>query len=265
MKTILAWLVAWSLGFGALGQVSYDLPNVERYSSTNLSLAVIDFDGDGQIDADYQLGASGGGPDTFVSVNFRSDEVTTYLASAKKVATFSLGEAISSSTKRFTNSFGFFGYSLDNYRWEKFFEKGIPHYAYSRLSGSEFPTLTDVLVGLRFAGGDGKPHHAWIRLTRPDNNLGTLFQVASYAYNPLPDEPIQAGLPAPPPPVSSSVDAVNGGFVFSWPEKAAPYFKLQTRADLGPATEWAEVDTGDGHSYTAPPDSAQGYYRLIQR
>ncbi len=85
-----------SLDFGALGQFSYDLPNVERYSSTNFCLAVIDFDGDGQTDADYQLGASGGGPDTFVSVGFVSDEVTTYLASAKKVATFSLGEAISS-------------------------------------------------------------------------------------------------------------------------------------------------------------------------
>ena len=133
------------------------------------------------------------------------------------------------------------------------------------MSGSEFPTLTDVLVGLRFVGGDGKPHHAWIRLTRPDNDLGTLFQVASYAYNPLPDEPIQAGLPAPLPPVSSTVDAVSGGFVFSWAAKAAPYYKLQTRPDLGPATEWTEVDTGDGHSYIAPPDSAQGYYRLIQR
>ena len=258
--------MAWSLGFVALGQVYYDLPNVERYPSTNFSLAVIDFDGNGQADVDYQLIAQfNGGDRTVVATGLVSDEVTTYLASAKKLANFSLGEAIGNSNKRFTNSFGFSEFGLDNYRWSLFFDKGVPHYAYARPSGSEFPTLTDVLVGLRFAGGDGKPHHAWIRLTRPDNDLGTLFQVASYAYNPLPDEPIQAGLPAPPPPVSSSVDAVNGGFVFSWPEKAAPYFKLQTRADLGPATEWTEVDTGDGHSYTAPPDSAQGYYRLIQR
>ena len=133
------------------------------------------------------------------------------------------------------------------------------------MSGSEFPTLTDVLVGLRFAGGNGKPHHAWIRLTRPDNNLGTLFQVAGYAHNPLPDEPIQAGLPAPPPPVSSTVDAVNGGFVFSWPEKAAPYYKLQTHPDLAPATDWTDVDTGEGHTYAARPDVAQAYYRLFQR
>ena len=265
MKTILTWLVAWSLGLVALGQDYYDLPNVVRYSSTNFSLAVIDFDGDGQTDADYQLSAPFSSDTTFVSVFFRSDEVTTYLASPKKLASFSSGEAIASSSKRFTNSFGFLGFGFDNYAWSRFFDKGIPHHAYARISGSEFPMLTDVLVGLRFVGGDGKPHHAWIRLTRPDNNLGTLFQVAGYAHNPLPDEPIQAGLPAPPPPVTSSVDAVNGGFVFSWPEKAVHYYKLQTRSDLDPATEWTDVDTAEGHTYTAPPDSAQAYYRLVQR
>ncbi len=54
MKTILTLLVAWSLGFVALGQVYHDLPNVVRYPSTNIIFAAIDFDGDAQINSHIQ-------------------------------------------------------------------------------------------------------------------------------------------------------------------------------------------------------------------
>lgn len=45
MKTIFAWLVAWSLGLVAVGQTYYDLTNVVRYPTTNIIFAAIDFDG----------------------------------------------------------------------------------------------------------------------------------------------------------------------------------------------------------------------------
>ena len=263
---MLVRLLALSLGYATLlAQFVNDPLNGVPYS-TNAVLAAIDFDGDGQLDANYSLATIPRGGPTLVAIGFESDDYTSYLSSSKKVAAFAPGEAISSTNKPFKNSFGFFGFDMDDYEWENSFFLGSPHSRYGRFPDSgEFSTQTSALVGLRFFGGDNFYHHAWIRLTRPDNVAGTPFRVASYGYNPLPDELIQAGLPAPPPAVTSSMDVFNGGFIFSWAAKAAPYFKLQTRADLGPATEWTEVDTGEGHTYTAPPDSAQGYYRLIQR
>ena len=262
---MLAWLLGWSLGFTAVAQGYYDLPNVGRYA-TNSTLATIDFDGDGQADVTYFLEAPyRGGGEIIVATGLTSDENTSYLASAKKLANFSPDEAISSANKPFKNIYGFIGFDLEDYQWALvYFSNGAPHYAYVRLDSSEFPTLTNVLVGLRFLGGDGKPHHAWIRFTRPDSLLGTLFQVASYGHNPLPDEPIQAGLPAPVPPVAMTV-GINGDLVLSWAAKAVPYYKLQTRPDLDPATGWTDVDIREEHIFSAPFEGEQAYYRLTQR
>ena len=159
---------------------------------------------------------------------------------------------------------GVAGLAPNAYDWELKFFFGVPVYSYGRIAGVDFPTLINALVGVRFFGGDNFYHHAWIRLTRPDNLSGTPFMVDSYDHNPLPDEPIGAGLPPPVPPIAFTV-STDGFLLLTWAEKAVPYYKLQSRPDLFDPDGWQDVPTREEHTFTAPLDGDQTYYRLTRR
>ncbi len=256
---MLAVLLTWSLGFAVFAAEVFDPPNGVPYA-TNGFLAIIDFDGDTQVDASYVLEVDR----NLVQFYFLNDERATYLAPSKKAAVFPEEGLISTNSLTVNEAFGFTGVAPDLYAWRFFFMMGFPHYGYNRFSGGQFPTLTNALVGLRVFLGDNFYHHAWIRLARPDNVAGTPFQVVAYDYNPLPDEPIQAGIPPPAPVLSSTMDD-QGNLVLSWPERYVPYYKLQTRPDLPPVPDWADVGTRDDHTHTAPIAAEQAYYRLTRR
>ena len=88
--------------------------------------------------------------------------------------------------------------------------------------------------------------------------------MAGYDYNPLSDEPIGSGLPPPVPPITFTV-TTDGFFLLTWAEKAVPYYKLQSRPDLFDPDGWQDVPTGEEHTFTAPLDGDQTYYRLTRR
>ena len=136
---------------------------------------------------------------------------------------------------------------------------------YRRETGyGSFPTQTNVLVGLRFLGGDSEQHHAWIRLTRPNNKAGTAYQVAGYDYNPVPGEPIPAGLPPPAPELLATLDP-DGNLRLSWDAKYEPYYKLQGRADLSDPDGWLDMPNVFGHTFPVLPDGPTAFFRLTRR
>ena len=57
----------------------------------------------------------------------------------------------------------------------------------------------------------------------------------------------------------------DGFLLLTWAEKAVPYYKLQSRPDLFDPDGWQDVPTGEEHTFTAPLDGDQTYYRLTRR
>jgi hypothetical protein len=248
------------LGHALLGQpFLYSQPY-----ETNGVLAALDFDNDGVVDSSYLLVVNGAGSG-FVYTALESDEHVTYLKSSAKTPEFQLGENIALTAVAFTNKGNFASFAFDAYHW--YFDTIFQRLIYFRLSGGEFPTQTNVLVGLRFLGGDSEPHHAWIRFTRPrnpNNAAGVPYQVAGYDYNPVPGEPIPAGLPPPAPELLAALEP-DGNLRLSWDAKYEPYYKLQGRSDLSDPDGWLDLPNVFGHTFPVLPDGPTAFFRLARR
>lgn len=129
-------------------------------------------------------------------------------------------------------------------------------YANDGLSGNK---LTNVYVGFVLTQSDGN-HYGWLHMSRPDLKVKTPFAVVDYAYNPVPEAPIQAGIPAPPPVISTQ--KTSAGIQLAWPS-AISGWTLQTTTDLGSNPVWQNYSTGTTN-LLVPPTETRRYFRLVK-
>lgn len=123
-----------------------------------------------------------------------------------------------------------------------------------------FNASTDALVGLRLNLDDG-PHYGWIRFTRPDTEPSTPFTVAGYAYHPLPNEPIGAGQPPTPPPVTTTHDATEGTLSLNW-DGRFPGVALEFTESLTEPVAWQPVPDAFVPPVLLPVPETDRFYRL---
>ena len=123
-------------------------------------------------------------------------------------------------------------------------------------SGNKF---TNIYVGFVLTQSDGN-HYGWLHMSRPDLRVKTPFAVVDYAYNPVPEAPIQAGIPAPPPVITTQ--KTSAGIQLAWPA-AISGWTLQTTTDLGSNPVWQDYSTGTTN-LLVPPTETRRYFRLVK-
>ncbi len=118
-------------------------------------------------------------------------------------------------------------------------------------------TKTEFFLGFRFTGDRGQ-HYGWMRFTRPDTNFLTFFELTAWDSNPLPGEPIGAGL-SPVIPLTPVLTTV--GLRLAWP---APVWNwvLETSETLGPDTVWEPVPDAGGPEVHLPLPETNRFFRL---
>jgi len=122
-----------------------------------------------------------------------------------------------------------------------------------------FTNKTEVLIGFRFTQLDsGTVHHGWLKLTRPDTLFITPFDLVALDWNPLPNEPIRAGL-APDIPLSFSVE--EAGLRLTWPIQVSGWI-LETAERLGPDSEWLPVPDAVAVGVVVPLSDGTRFFRL---
>ena len=234
-------------------------------------LVALDLDGDGESDATYEhnSGNSPQGETPYYSVSFflRNTGHQRFLWADTKQVDFSAGQTISAANKVYVNpgegnSVSVVVYDaalLAGWKWNYFdLVKRFPE----ALAGGHafFTNKTEVLIGLRLTSrGLGTTHFGWVRLTRPDTLFITPFEVAGYDWNPLPNEPIGAGLPPVIPVQSAFTD--EGQLRLQWPAEVASWV-LESSPTLGPDAVWEPVPDVVGTEHLLAPPEANRFYRL---
>jgi len=176
-------------------------------------------------------------------------------ASASKID-FDFGENVS------TNHSEYFGEGLGGldlwlvvYYWADVFPP------VDRELEGEFIGKLSALIGVQYTDPDtGDVTLGWFKFSRPSVEPGTAFLLDAWSYNPIPNEPIGAGLPPDLPEPSFAWS--EEGLTVSWPEKAW-MLRLETTASLTPPIEWYPVVTG-GTTVTLPPsEGPAAFFRLV--
>ena len=129
-----------------------------------------------------------------------------------------------------------------------------------------FQSVMSVLIGARSTNADtAEVRVGWFKFSRPSTAPGTAFTLESWAYNPIPNEPIRAGFPPDLPVPQFAFSGENGESLdVSWPAKAS-MLRLETTDNLTPPVQWQPVETGGGATaITLPAGGAQGaFFRLV--
>lgn len=249
MKTISCLLLVTAFGHWlCLGQ---------RFTERQTLLRV-DLDHDGNYDweaAIYAYRFNAGTPDEYYDVGsvFQVGPVDTSLplrASASRID-FDSGQLITKATAIHPDS----NVLLLAYGWVPFDGSigdyaGVCRYQTSAFIGAKFtdPDTGDVLVG-------------WFKYSRPSLEPGTAFTLESWAYNPIPNEPIKAGEPPDLPEPSFALS--EEGVTVSWPAKAS-MLRLETATSLTSPVQWQPIETGGATSVTLPQPAAGGaFFRLV--
>jgi len=115
-----------------------------------------------------------------------------------------------------------------------------------------------VLVGCRFRSS-GEWHYAWLRFTRPDTQIQTLFQLDAYDWNPIPDSPIRAGQP-PEIPMDSEWLADGITLRLSWPSPVSDWI-LESTPDLQPPVVWEPHPSSGSYTDIVPEETGR-FFRL---
>jgi len=118
-------------------------------------------------------------------------------------------------------------------------------------------TRTEFLLGYRFTADDGT-HYRWMRFTRPDTHFTTAFDLTSYDWNPLPGEPIGAGLP---PVIPLFPEITEEGLRLNWPAAIASWL-LEYTDELGPQAHWQPIPEASGTEILLPPPEVTRFYRI---
>ena len=221
----------------------------------------IDLDGDGQIDCIFQRVVTSLSQDKH-RVSYPLDTLREHRllrASASRLH-MNQGEVISSATLVQSGAFQVNTIVMTRYDLREIVP-GVGVFECTRQDGGEsLNQFTDALLGLRLNLDDG-PHYGWIRFTRPDTEPSTPFTVAGYNYHPLPNEPIGAGLPPTPPPVTPTFDATEGTLSLNW-DARFPGLVLEATESLTEPVEWKPVPDPSGPPAVLPVPEGDRFYRL---
>ena len=112
-----------------------------------------------------------------------------------------------------------------------------PDWVYYTLSAATFETVSEFILGYRFALSDGD-HAGWIKFQRPTVDQYTPFALAGFDFHPVPNEAIVAGEPAPMPSIEARASA--GVLALSWDARWGP-LGLECSSSLA-GGEWKALD-----------------------
>jgi len=128
----------------------------------------------------------------------------------------------------------------------------------------KFPGQREVIIGTKYRDPEsGDVTFGWFRYRREDTGPTGSFALSDWTYNPIPNEPIRAGLPPDLP--EPEVAVTEHGLQVSWPEPLWR-FTLEWTASLAPPVQWTPVDAGGSTSVIVPfPEEGQGtlFFRLV--
>ena len=226
-------------------------------SSTNL--LAIDFDGKGFTDLVYNMSVLRELHDATVASACVPISGTVILASSGKDAFFQNNHEISRGSHEYVNPLdGLNRLPLGGYIARRD-EDTLTWFYFSIGGGLGAGDRSEVIVGVRLRVGEAN-HYGWVRFTRLNTKPETLFVVAGYDWNPVPEAPIQAGLP-PEIPVTSEVLTGSAGIRLTWPGGVSNWI-LESTVNLSAPIAW-EVYRGTGGSYAdVPPEDADRFFRL---
>ena len=216
-------------------------------------IADIDIDGDGTTDLTYSLfiPSSNDPAEHDLYYECYPTSHSALLAPSPTTRFFKFGQIVSLTAGGYRPGIVVTDYTA--YNWPAGW-----YYAYFNdgLSGNKF---TNVLIGFVLTQSDGN-HYGWLHMSRPDLKVKTPFAVVDYAYNPVPDAPIQAGIPAPPPVITTqkTTDEIQ----LAWPASVSGW-TLQTTTELGANPVWQDYSTGTTN-LLVPPTETRRYFRLVK-
>lgn len=116
---------------------------------------------------------------------------------------------------------------------------------------------TEILIGFRFLGLEAV-HYGWMRFTRPDTHFLTFFELSAWDWNPLPGEPIAAGLP---PAIPLTPVVTPEGLRLTWPAAVWDWI-LESSASLGPDAVWEPVPEAYGPEVVVLLPEATRFFRV---
>jgi len=216
-------------------------------------ISAIDVDGDGTADLSYVLSIPPSNDPTAHDLYYGLFPAPNSALSAPSPRTsfYNYGEMISAHSAGYQPGIRVTDYTAYN-------DPGGWRYAYFNdgLSGNKF---TNIYVGFVLTLSDGR-HFGWLHMSRPDLKVKTPFSVVDYAYNPAPEAPIQAGIPAPPPVISTQL--TPGGIQLVWPASISGW-TLQTSTDLKGNAVWQDYRTGTTN-LLIPMTETRRYFRLVK-
>ncbi|MBN9693008.1 MAG: hypothetical protein J0M24_22425 [Verrucomicrobia bacterium] len=225
--------------------------------------ATFDFDNDGLVEFDYLVGFGGSldPQEDYHRIGFvlRSHESGRNLAANGSRIPFQSGELVSSTNPPVANEGGGNQVSLGGYDQVRSFPGAEWRYydVAKNLPGAYWRNRTELLFGIRFALEDGL-HYGWIRFTRPDTTFTTPFELAAYDWNPLPGEPIAAGLP---PAIPLVPQITPEGLRLTWPGSLGNWI-LEFTDELRPDAEWLPVPGVGGPDIIVEASETHRYFRL---
>ena len=217
------------------------------------SIADYDIDGDGVIDILYLLFIPPSNDPTFHILYYElyASPHSAMLTPNQKSTFYNYGANIFRPTSQYIDIINPTDYGA--YNGPGGWQYG---YANDAFSGNK---LTNVYVGFVLTQSDGN-HYGWLHMSRPDLKVKTPFAVVDYAYNPVPDAPIQAGIPAPPPVISTQ--KTSAGIQLAWPASISGW-TLQTTTELGSNPVWQDYSTGTTNLLVSPTETRR-YFRLVK-
>ena len=216
-------------------------------------IADIDIDGDGNADIYYYIFIPPTSDPTLHELDYElyATPHSALLAITPKSTFYSYGQLISVPSSGYRDAINPTDYAA--YNGPQGWRYG---YVTDGLAGNKF---TNVYVGFVLTQSDGN-HYGWLHMSRPDLKVKTPFAVVDYAYNPVPDAPIQAGIPAPPPVITTQ--KTSAGIQLAWPA-AISGWTLQTTTELGSNPVWQDYSTGTTNLLVSPTETRR-YFRLVK-
>ncbi len=234
----------------------------QEYTSSQVFLNR-DFDGDGAYDwrADIIVFKDTGplGSDIYqVRNQLRVSQSARVLRASNTRIEFQVGDPISTNRPTYiVEEFGERDLWLLEYYWGIEMEPLVTQ--------GEFRSSAAVILGTKYTDPDTQDVTlGWFKFSRPSVTPGTAFTLESWAYNPIPNEPIRAGFPPDLPAPQFAFSGENSeNLDVSWPAKAS-MLRLETTDSLTPPVQWKPVDTGGATAITLPAGEAQGaFFRLV--
>lgn len=231
---------------------------------------VLDSDNDNLMEATYEVLSSlsivQDMPYYRVSFFLRNGNYFRFVLAAEKRVNFLPEETISTLNKAYVgwdggNAIGLCAYDamlVQEAQWNYFdFIQRNPVYM---AGGHAFYTnKTEILIGFRFTNLEANTvHHGWFRLTRPNALFITPFDLVASDWNPLPNEPIRAGLP-PDIPLVFAVE--ESGLRLGWPVQVSGWI-LEVSEQLGPEAQWTPVPDVSATEVQIMPSEGTQFYRL---